>query len=508
MKGQSVRLLSRWVRWSLVLSVVIIATLAASLCAVTPAPARTLHAQQVLLNMAAQQPEATVSVIVQKWSRDKSIESLVARLGGVVTKDLRIINAFAADMPGSAVPQLAAGAGVRWVSVDAPVVKACTPCTSCIDTSRLVTAYVNAIGADRVWNAAPYVQGQNVTVAVVDSGISHHDDLRLTTQTTSALRVVASANVTNQGGDVYGHGTHVAGIIGGNGARSGGAVIGVAPKVNLVDIKVTNNQAGGMTSDVVAGLQWVYDNRDRYGIRVLNLSLNSSVAESYHTSPLDAALEILWFNRIVVVVSAGNNRGDGVLYPPANDPFVITVGATDDRGTPETGDDVMAPYSAYGSTESGSAKPDLVAPGTNIISLLAGSGASLVRAHSDHLVSGFEGAQYYFRMSGTSMASAVTAGAVALLLQDEPGLTPDQVKYRLKTTTRRLRGAGTGAGYLDIYAAVRGRSKHSANTGLIASRLLWTGSNPVNWDSVNWDSVNWDSVNWDSVNWDSDYWGN
>src|SRR5207248_6361604 len=144
-----------------------------------------------------------------------------------------------------------------------------------------------------------------------------------------------------------------------------------------------------------------------YNIHVVNLSLSSSVPDSYTQDPLDAALEILWLNRVVVVVSAGNtsNGHNGVLCPPANDPFVITVGATDDRGTTDPGDDVMAPFSSYGTTTGGVTKPDLVAPGTNIISTLASPQAVLAQAHPDHIV-----ANSYFRMSGTSMAAPMAAG--------------------------------------------------------------------------------------------------
>jgi serine protease AprX len=258
----------------------------------------------------------------------------------------------------------------------------------------------------------------------------------------------------------------------------------------------------------------VLQNKSLYNIRVVNLSLNSSVAESYHTNPLNAAVEILWFNGLVVVVSAGN-RGNGAIYAPANDPFVITVGATDDQGTPSLSDDSVASFSAYGTTSDAVQKPDLVAPGTNIIARLVNTNMGLAGAHPANLVGNF-----YFRMSGTSMAAPIVSGAAALLLHDEPNLTPDQVKYRLMATANKTWAgynvATAGAGYLDVYAAVNGTTTQSANTNQPASQLLWTGANPltwdsvnwnsVNWNSVNWNSVNWNSVNWNSVNWNSDYW--
>ncbi|MEP6775105.1 MAG: S8 family peptidase, partial [Chloroflexota bacterium] len=331
-----------------------------------------------------------------------------------------------------------------------------------------------------------------------------------------ASRVIAEVNVnahSNNTDDGYGHGTHVAGIIGGNGNASNGGYIGIAPKANLVNVKVGDDTGAMLESDVVAGIQWIYDNHDTYDIKVVNLSLNTSFYNSYLLSPLDAALEILWFNRIVVVVSAGNN-GLAALYPPANDPFVITVGAVDDHGTASIRDDTIPSYSAYGPTLEGNLKPDLVEPGTNIISDLAGTNSVVYRDHAGNRVN-----NNYFRMSGTSMAAPMVAGAVALLLQDEPNLNPDQVKYRIKATANhnifqwpRYNFLQAGAGYLDIYAAINGRTTQSANTLTLASLLLWTGRTPphwgsMRWDSVNWSSVNWSSVNWSSVNWSSADWG-
>jgi serine protease AprX len=294
----------------------------------------------------------------------------------------------------------------------------------------------------------------------------------------------------------------------------------VAPNVNIVSVRVADNSGAANASDVVSGLQWVLDHKTELNIRVVNLSLNSIAAESYNTSPMDAAAEILWFNGIVVVVSAGNN-GSANLYAPANDPFVITVGATDDRGTPELADDVVASFSAYGTVEGGIAKPDLVAPGKNIVSMVPASKNRIWKEHQSNYTGESDGKEHFMRVSGTSFSAPMVAGAAALLLQDEPSLTPDQVKYRLMATANRTwRGYSSsqaGAGYLDIYAAVNGTTTESANANTLPSQLLSTGTNPitfgsvgwnsVGWNSVGWNSVGWNSVGWNSIGWNSDYWG-
>jgi serine protease AprX len=381
-------------------------------------------------------------------------------------------------------------------------------CVQCVEAIRLQSSFPKAVKADQVWNTANYLQGQNLTVAVVDSGIVEAADLHAGTGQSRVVARVQFASSAVSSDDYYGHGTHIAGIISGNGLEGRGDYVGIAPRANLVDVKVMDDTGCGLMSDVVVGLQWVYDHRAEYNIRVVNLSLNSTVPESYHTSPLDAAVEILWFNGIVVVVSSGNAGANGV-YPPANDPFVITVGAVDDRGTSSISDDVVASFSAYGVPD-GHAKPELVAPGTDIVSLLSSDDNNLGSSHPANIVNGPDGSRY-FRMSGTSMAAPIVSGAAALLLQDEPTLTPDQVKYRLMATANKnwsgYNAAQAGAGYLDISAAVNGTTTHSANTGLTASQLLWTGSTPVAWGSVQWGSVQWGSVQWGSVQWGSVQWG-
>lgn len=380
-----------------------------------------------------------------------------------------------------------------------------------IDTSRLINVYNHVVGATTLWNETPaYLQGQGVTVAVVDSGIGKNKDLNL-----QRIKDVNFNRDYHDSNDKYGHGTFVAGIVAGNGKHSKGEAIGIAPKANLLNVRVSNDQGSSTESEIIEALHWIVLNAEAYNIRVVNLSLNSAVAQSYHTSPLAAAVEILWFNGIVVVVSAGNN-GTAELYPPANDPFVITVGATDDNATVDKADDLIGSFSAYGTTETGQVKPELVAPGRNMVAYVpSNQKLTMGKRHGKNSID-----NNYFRMTGTSMAAPVVTGAVALLLQDEPQLTPDQVKYRLMATADKswpgYDPARAGAGYLDIYAAVHGSTTASANTGLTASQLLWSGPeavtwgsvswNSVSWNSVSWNSVSWNSVSWNSVSWNSDYW--
>jgi serine protease AprX len=665
-------------RWPVIGMVLITLAIMSLLTASAAAP--TPRAQSLLLELAAQHPDTLVSVIVQQTTKDSRVQDMVSSLGGEITKDLYIINGFAANVPAKAVPQLALAQGVRWVSLDARIQQASptqqkfitwasklgtatkttfndaknipspvgkngtfgygsnakgafggftaefmpgysikrvevalrayaptslaaksgpkltayvagkpgsmvkanpslfnghtSPATAGTlfvditssrtwqwsdfsndlqlvidqtgfakdqviyydavglrvttakgkdpstalryiprsskpdlnasgwrDISNLQNAYNQTVRATKVWNEAPaYDQGQGVTVALVDSGVL--DTLAFDT------RLIGQVNFNlgyHDSTDRYGHGTFVAGLVGDNGNLSNGQYVGIAPQSNLVSIRISDDQGMSQMSDVVNGLQWIVANQAAYNIRVVNLSLNSAVYESYMTNPLDAAVEILWFDGLVVVVSAGNN-GTASLFPPANDPFVITVGATDDKHTVTPFDDTIAPFSAWGVDETGAVKPDIVAPGTNIVAYLPDNpNLTMSVQHPSNRKN-----NNYFLLSGTSMAAPLVAGSVAMLLESNPNLNPDQVKYRLKTTANRwwpgYNSTMAGAGLLDIYAAVHGFSTASANTGIQASQLLWTGSTPVTWGSVNWSSVNWSSVNWSSVNWSSVNW--
>jgi len=500
--------------------IILIIALSLASPAALPKAVASAKADPLLAQVATQMPDKPISVIVQKAGKSSQAEKRAIHLGGKITRDLFIINAFSAEMSAGAAWQLAASPSVRWVSLDAPVHTSGGP----ISTFNLQGAFIKAVGADRLWNEDPaYLQGQGVTVAVVDSGdcVNCVDLVDPINQPRTLVGVsVMTGPGSSNPADRYGHGSLVEGIVGGTGVGLSGKYMGMAPGVNLVSVKVANNLGEALCSDVVNGLQWVYDHKDQYNIRVVNLSLNSDLLESYNTNPIDAAVEVLWFNGIVVVVSAGNN-GTAGLFPPANDPFVITIGATDDRGTTSLTDDMVASFSAYGITESGFVKPDLVAPGTNLISIVPKTKNKIWKDHQKNYTGESASNEYYMQVSGTSFSAPVVSGAVALLLQDEPNLTPDQVKYRLMATANKdwpgYNAAAAGAGYLDIYAAVHGTTTESANTGINASQLLWTGSQPVtwnsvswnsvSWNSVSWNSVSWNSVSWNSVSWNSDYWG-
>ncbi|MEK7325543.1 MAG: S8 family peptidase [Chloroflexota bacterium] len=481
----------------------------------TVASAANLH--PALAQLAVESPEQAVAVIVQKAETSDRAEKLVARLGGTVTKDLHIINAFAAEMTAGAASRLAADTAVRWVSLDAPVERSGKGRTGGSGTATQ-NYFLETLGVRQVWNMG--LHGEGISVAVIDSGISNDADFSGNTSTNYDA-MAAKIPIDGNGGrtlrqmsfnpnsttvnDVYGHGTHVAGIIGGNGSDSSGVYSGIAPLVNLISLKISDEAGMAYESDTVAAIQWVLDNKATYNIRVVNLSINSTVEQSYHTSPLDAAAEILWFNGVVVVASAGN-KGPGGGYntanaAPANDPFIITVGASDEKGSTGRTDDTVAPFSAEGRTSDGFSKPDIIAPGTNIYSVLSKSSA-WGTLYPNRLAYNGE----YFRLSGTSMAAPMVAGAVALLLQDEPNLTPDQVKHRLMSTGILIDSGLGQKSYLNIYAAVTGSTTQSANTGIAVSQLLWTGSEPVNWNSVNWNSVNWNAVNWNAVNWNAVNW--
>jgi serine protease AprX len=286
--------------------------------------------------------------------------------------------------------------------------------------------------------------GDGVTVASIDTGVTPGPDL--------GSRLLARVDFTadHDGIDRFGHGTHMAGLIAGDGSLSDGAPEGAAPGAGLVSVKVAGWDGATDASTVIAALQWVVANRSRYRIRVLSLSWGTDGVQSPDVDPLNAAVQRAWRAGIVVVVSSGNS-GPGPLSvtKPGDDPFAITVGAADTGIGASPDDDAPAPFSAYGATAGGVQKPDLLGPGVGLVSGRAP--ASTIDTFQPEGRVGLS----HMRGTGTSQAAAVVAGVVARMLEADPALSPDQVKAALlRSADSRLAGPAGGAGLLDAATAV------------------------------------------------------
>jgi len=282
--------------------------------------------------------------------------------------------------------------------------------------------------------------GRGIGVAVVDTGVAPHPDLINPTD-----RIVAFKDYINKKKEPYddnGHGTHVAGCIAGNGYGSQGKYSGIAPQANIIAVKTLDKEGSGDTSDVIAAIQWVLDNRTQYNIKVLNLSLGSQ-PKSLSYSPIDKAVTEAWKRGMTVICAAGNEGpGRQTISSPGICPEVITAGALDDRDTTSTKDDRIADFSSRGPTKRMVAKPDIIAPGVNIISLA---------------VQNREGDELYRSLSGTSMATPIVSGCAALIHEMFRGYTNEQVKELMMSTAKDLDfpSYAQGKGLIDLAAIVK-----------------------------------------------------
>jgi len=454
-----------------------------------------------------------VPVVIHERTPDtNSAEALIEAVGGRVTRPLPLIGGFAADVPADRLSMLGPDGPIAGLYVDAPIRMASIG-TEQWDDQEPNLAWRKTIRLGQI----PFgIDGSGVTVAMIDTGVAHDQDF--------GDRVVARVDFTpgGNGDDAYGHGTHLAGVIAGNGAASGGKWRGVAPGAQLVSVKVAGPDGATDVSVVIAALQWVVTHRAQYGIKVLNLSFGTDSVQPYAIDPLNAAVERAWAAGITVVVSSGN-RGPGTINKPGDDPFVITVGAADLKQTADRKDDEIAPFSSSGITQDGFIKPDLVAPGTTIVAT-RDAGSTIDALHPDAVVDGD-----YFKGTGTSQAGAIVSGAAALLYQANPTLRPNTVKGILMGSTFRMSQyrTGGGSGLLDVAGAFQSiNSGDWANIGLVRSlgagalegsrgrfhvhtdlnhdgQLdLVTGEQDVlgaPWDSTSWSSTSWSSTAWSSL---------
>lgn len=412
------------------------------------------------LNDRADRGAAAKSRVIITLNPGYDLGDAVEKLGGKRGRKLNIIGGELIELPNTALRSLANHKAIKSMHHDRK-------------TGGEMNRAAVVEGARAVQEAYGY-KGAGIGVAVVDSGIGYHQDLGYV-GSNSAVRVVNGQRVAafvdfvngrSAAYDDHGHGTHVSGIIAGNGLMTGGARAGIAPSSHLVGLKVLDDRGAGYISNVIAALDWIAANHTAYNIRVANLSVGAAVTESFTTDPLTQAAKRV-VDLGVVVVSAAGNLGKnpvtgapvyGTITAPGNAPWVLTVGAYSHQGTTSRGDDKMGGYSSLGPTARDfAAKPDVVATGTGIVSL-AVPGSLLYNTKAGYLLKGsvYSATKPYLSLTGTSMASPIVAGTVALMLEANPNLTPNLVKALLQYTAQDYGydSLTQGAGFLNTKGAV------------------------------------------------------
>ena len=474
-----------------------------------------------------------VAVIVRSLPGGlEAAEAAVTSLGGTVLGRMGALDSMAARVPATAVDRLNRAPAVAGVTPDSRVQMFGDSSTSsdfgtAVNVSKMT-------GSRHAWSQG--LTGKGVGVALIDTGIVPVEGLR-----TPDVHVGPDLSPEGQfpemrGLDSFGHGTHMAGLIaGGSGAAvqpsltAGDGHVGTAPDATLLSVKVAAADGATDVSQVLAAINWVIEHRDdnAMNIRVLNLSFGTDGRQDYRVDPLAYAAEVAWRKGIVVVAAAGNDGFTaGHLANPASDPHVLAVGASDHAGTAGVGDDVVASFSSLGDSRRSA---DLLAPGRSIVSY-RNTNSALDATNPQGRV----GADL-FRGSGTSQAAAITSGAVALLLQQRPDLSPDQVKALLTSTARHLPAAdaaGQGAGLLDVQRAIaaptpadaaqsfefstgtgsldaaRGSMRLDDGTALLEGEIdifgnTWSGNT---WSGNTWSGNTWSGGEWNGNTWSGNTW--
>ena len=476
--------------------------------------------------------DESVTTVLEATGGDEAVPVLVytepdatdvvqeALPAGVVTTEFPSFDAVAAYVTPDEIATLSQESDVNMIVADNPVFG--LDYKSSMDITNL------AIGLGDVKSpAAGGPDGSGVGVAIIDSGVATTTDLR-------DSRIVGWKDFVNDKKAPYddaGHGTFVAGLIAGDGTASlplenGGYATmqfrGVAPAANVIGIKVLGSTGQGRASAVMAGVLWAVVHKNDYGIRVINLSIGSNPVAPVQYDPIAQAVELAWKHGITVVCAAGNEGefGPGGILSPGNSPYVLTVGASDTRQTATLADDVMTYYSSIGPTLFDEfAKPDVVAPGNRLISVRK-SGSYIDVNFPQNLIPVASYAPSapadtqpgYLMLSGTSTSAPVTAGAVALLLDADPRLSPDDVKVRLMRTADPLPGASVyqeGAGLIDVDGALADRSRAK---GYALSADLGDGTTILSddvyaaWDKQAWMKYGWTKFRWTKFRWTKFRW--
>jgi len=449
----------------------------------------------------------TIEVIVQERPGSDSLPILQS-VGGILVAETPIINGFVAKVPADSLIKLGQQEGVLRYAVSHPLSMTgdfgkkmkIGEGNQFKRPERLDNDYREIVEADAVRE-----KGKGVTIAVLDSGVGSDSFSKASLNVVRSIAINPKAATPD---DLYGHGTHVAGIINGKGSK---AVTGIAPEAKIINVKLGDDQGNLTEKDLLLGLQWVYDFKDDYNIKVVNLSVSSDVAGSYIDSPLSAAVEQLWLSGVTVVAAAGNDltNPSNIDYAPANDPFIITVGAVDGKGQEKAKESELAAWSKHGLTAQGVLKPEVTAPGVDIISLLSEQNATLAIEHPEAVIN-----KNYFEMSGTSMAAPMVSGTIALMLEANPSLTPNEIKSIVLGTVVPYKNITDTAGVIDAKKAVeiaKDAKKFAQlpkynNTWPLSSYMVDSGST-IDWAKLGWGNLDWAKLGWGNLDWAKLGWG-
>jgi len=481
-------------------------------------PAST-YVDPILLAKAASTPNALVKILIEGTNggtnaAEDAFRDVQDRSGGRPAEKLEekygFVGAIAVTLKAKKVLKLARLPGLT-ITYDAPVKVSGT----ITHTSKHI--WPTATGLKPLWGNRPPSGGVMPTIAIVDSGIDkNRADFDMGARVID--EVVLTKLQPNSVGDGRGHGTFVAGIAAGSAKDQAGA----APQVNLISIDVMDDSGMARTSDVIAAAEWIYHNRKAKSIKVANFSLHSTMPSNFVHDPLDKAVEKLWFSGVTVVAAAGNygkpDGPSGVPFAPGNDPFVITVGAVDLEGTVSVRRHDVPNWSAYGYTNDGFRKPELSAAGRYMVGPVP-LGSTLLQSKPENNLGGG-----YMRLSGTSFAAPVVAGAAAQLQIEHPAWTPDQIKGALMQRARYIPDAPPGSAGVGEINAARSSSLVSPpnpnaalNTFLKVDSLLSTkefdgaawraaAKATASWDSASWSDASWSDVSWTDVSWSDVSW--
>jgi serine protease AprX len=509
-------------------------------------------------------PKSTpIAVIVRaRGGQLGQAEAQVVGAGGRLVRPLAIINGFSATVDSTVVGYLDRSPAIAEITPDVAVHlagKKPGPMNQETSTGSL-SSIETIVGAQQAWSQG--ITGTGVDVALLDSGVTPVAGLNDPTKVINGPDLSFDSQFPSlQYLDAYGHGTHMASIIAGrdgpamgrnnsdgqgdsnDGSTGSTSFDGVAPDARIVNVKVGAANGVVDVSQVIAGMDWIVQHRTDNGmnIRVLNLSFGTDSNQPYTLDPLAFATEVAWRDGIVVVVAAGNGGNASAIQAPASDPFVLAVGAEDPNGQLDPKKGTVAAFSSAGTA---SRHVDVIAPGAHVLGLRDPGG------YLDSAYAGAEVGSRYFLGSGTSQATAVVSGAVALLLQEFPTATPDQIKALLAATATPVNGASAqmqGAGVIQVGHALhtgkaigsnapnvtqlwtpssgtgsleasRG-SNHVTNNGQALSGDQDIFSQPFNssamatselagssWSGGNWNGSSWSGSSWSGSSWSGSSW--